>query len=73
MRKTPYSNLTTPMAILKYVALDQKRPPLEAVSKECPKDLILVMQKCWVHEPSKRPDFRHIICKLKDTKDKIFK
>lgn len=60
------------MAILKYVAMDKKRPSLELVDRECPKELIYVMEKCWVHEPSKRPDFRQIIVKLREIREKVF-
>ena len=35
-RRTPYSNLQNPMAILKYVAMDRKRPDLSSIPPECP-------------------------------------
>ena len=70
VRKTPYSNLNSPMAILKYVAIDRQRPSLELIDVDCPRELISVMQKCWAHESVKRPDFRSIICELKDIKQK---
>ena len=57
-RKTPYSNLNSPMAILKYVAIDKQRPSLDSIDKECPRELIVVMEKCWADESAKRPDFR---------------
>lgn len=60
-RKTPYSNLNNVMGIIKYVAMDHKRPDLEAIPGECPRELVQVMQKCWAHEPQERPDFSHIL------------
>lgn len=69
-RKTPYKNLNSPMAILKYVAIDKKRPSLDLIDSECPKEIIEVMERCWEHEPSKRPDFRRIIIDLKEIRDR---
>lgn len=40
-RRTPYCDLkTSPMALLKHVAIDKNRPNLEMIGKDCPKDLI---------------------------------
>lgn len=35
-RRTPYSNLHNPMAILKYVAIEKKRPDIDIIPLDCP-------------------------------------
>ena len=63
-RKTPYNELSSPMAIIKHVTIEKKRPNMSLIPGDCPEDLLLVMRKCWSHEPSERPSFQQIIDKL---------
>ena len=65
-RKTPYKNLKTPHAIMKYVAIEKKRPDLSLVPETTPKEvpffnhkilfknqifqLIELMKQCWHHD-----------------------
>jgi serine/threonine protein kinase len=63
-RKTPYSDLSSPMAIIKHVTIEHKRPNLGLVPADCPPDLIELMKNCWSHDPNERPCFSQIIDRL---------
>jgi serine/threonine protein kinase len=60
-RRTPYNELSSPMAIIKHVTLEKKRPNLNAIPNDCPPGLIELMKTCWSDEPSQRPSFEQII------------
>jgi hypothetical protein len=36
-RQTPYQNLNTPVAIMRYVSLEKGRPDLSLIPFDCPK------------------------------------
>lgn len=63
-RKTPYNELSTPMAIIKHVTMEKKRPNLTVIPPDCPPDLIELMKNCWAHEPHDRPSFGQVIERL---------
>jgi len=38
-RETPYANFKTPLAIMRYVTLEKKRPDLSKIPPNCPKEV----------------------------------
>lgn len=67
-RKTPYNELSTPMAIIKHVTIEKKRPNMTVIPPDCPPQLIELMTKCWSHEASERPSFTEVISRLSSIK-----
>jgi serine/threonine protein kinase len=49
-RKTPYNELSTPMAIIKHVTIEKKRPNMSMIPPDCPPQLLELMTKCWSHD-----------------------
>jgi len=60
-RETPYQNLKSPAAIMKYVTVEKGRPDLTKVPKNHPVQLIELMVSCWDHDPDKRPTFEEVL------------
>ena len=60
-RKTPYYELSNPMAIMKYVTIDKKRPNMTIIDVNCPPKLLELIQICWQEDPEKRPQFSQIL------------
>ena len=42
-RETPYAHLNTPMAIMRYVAMERKRPDLTKIPHNCPQEVIEII------------------------------
>ncbi len=42
-RETPYADLHTPMAIMRYVAMERKRPDLSKIPQNCPQEVIFIL------------------------------
>lgn len=63
-RKTPYNEVSAPMAIVRLVTVEKKRPNLTIIPPDCPPTLIEIIKQCWSHEPHDRPSFSEIIDKL---------
>jgi len=60
-RETPYQNLKSPAAIMKYVTVEKGRPDLTKIPKNCPLPLVELMVKCWDHDPDNRPSFEEVL------------
>lgn len=69
-RKTPYNELSNPMAIVKHVTIEKKRPNMASIPPDCPPPMIELMTQCWAEDPNLRPSFTEIIERL--TKIQIF-
>jgi serine/threonine protein kinase len=50
-RRTPYFELSNPMAIMKYVTIDKKRPNMTIIDANCPAKLLELIQICWQEDP----------------------
>lgn len=60
-RQTPYKNLNSPHAIMKFVVLEKGRPDKALIPAQCPKELVSLMNNCWDQDPEKRPSFMQIL------------
>ena len=63
-REPPFKNLR-PHEIIARVVNDGARPDLNKIPPECPKELVIIMQRCWAQNPEDRPDLNIIIKALK--------
>ena len=62
--KLPTTSWPSPMAIIKHVTMEQKRPHLGLIPKDCPAELVEIMKSCWSFDPNGRPSFTEIIERL---------
>ena len=46
---------------MKYITLENGRPDMNLVDKECPIELKMLMMRCWDKFPSNRPNFNEIL------------
>lgn len=67
-RQTPYKNMESPQALMKFVTVEGGRPDLKLVPPECPQNFKALMIRCWDQDPTKRPDFRTILDALNEIK-----
>jgi hypothetical protein len=60
-RVPPYTNMKNPHSLMKYITLENGRPDMNLVDKECPMELKMLMMRCWDKFPSNRPNFNEIL------------
>ena len=46
---------------MKFVVMDKGRPDKSLIPRECPKELVDLMETCWDQNPEKRPTFMQIL------------
>lgn len=56
-RMPPYTNMKNPHSLMKFVTLENGRPDMNFVDKECPIEWRMLMTRCWDKFPSNRPNF----------------
>ena len=66
-KKRPFEELTSRFDIMDAVRAG-KRPEISA---NCPPSFRSLIQRCWQHEPSRRPMFKYIVRYLKDELDRV--
>ena len=64
-REMPYDYIDKDNILFK-VSVRRERPNLKRIPNDTPKQLVELMQKCWDHDPNKRPSFDNIIEFIKD-------
>lgn len=60
----PYTDMKNPQSLMKYVTMENGRPDLKLVDKDCPFELKMLMMRCWDKFPSNRPNFNEILASL---------
>ena len=64
-REKPYDCLSKENILFR-VSVRKERPSLKRINNDTPKKLVELMQKCWEHDPNKRPSFKEIIQFIKN-------
>ena len=53
--------MKNPHSLMKFVTMENGRPDMNLVDKECPLELRMLMMRCWDKFPSNRPNFNEIL------------
>lgn len=62
--KVPWGHVPSPMQIIYYVGVLNQRPALPTDDR-VPRDLVELIEDCWLIDPKKRPGFQEVLRRLR--------